>query len=243
MYPSMHRLAVIVACFAAFVSAGCSAPFHVHRERGKRMMAEGRYWAALDQFQTAREMVPEHANNLCDLAECHLELARECQARHNEVAAAREMDQAVQYYKRAIRAYPGYERALQGENLALELRGKQTEALGAAQWAARNVGPSADQQVFLARQLAERGDADRALLAYKQAVAMEPRSADAQEALALYYIELQRPREAIPHLQTAYSLNPRRTDLAARLRDMGAQVPVPGMPGSPSLAGHEAPEN
>lgn len=239
MYPTIQRIATIVAACGVLVAAGCTTPFHVHRERGQRMMSEGRYWAALDQFQTAREMVPEHADNLCDLAEVHLALARECQARDNEVAAAREMDKAVLYYKRAIKAYPGYERALEGKNLALELRGRQTEALGTAQWAAKNVGPSAPQQMFLARELAEHGDADQALLAYKQAVAMEPRSDAAHEALALFYIELGRPRDAIPHLQEAYSLNPRRTDIAARLRDMGAPLPVPG---KPALAGHELAE-
>lgn len=217
-----HALWLILGLACA---TGCAPKFEHYRERGTRLLAQQRYAAARGPLEAAHEMVPEHADNLCDLAGCHIGLARDYLARDDQRAAGREIDKAINYYNRAIKSYPGYARALNGKNAALELRGSYNEALATAEWASRVVGPSARQQLFLARELAERGDADRALLAFRQAVAMEPDNPAAHWAIGTFYLDLGRRDEGIQHLQQAYRLDPGQAYVASELRRLGAEVP------------------
>ena len=113
------------------------------------------------------DMVPEDAHNLHDLGVCSMVLARDQFRRRNFPAAMREVDQAIEYYARSINAHPGFQASLEGKNRALELKGQFEQALQQAEWAREFVGPSARQQVFLARELEERGDMDGALLRYR----------------------------------------------------------------------------
>lgn len=222
----LRSTVLIVAFLGLFVASGCNMAFSQHRAEALSMLEQSRYGAAVGHYESALALVPEHAETLCDLAQCHLAVAREYQDRKDEFAAMREIDQAIDYYNRAIRSYPGFARALHGKNRALEYRGEPGKALETAHWAVDVVGPSLEQQLFLASEFAERGDADRALLAYKQAVAMEPQSSTAHWALGLYYVNLGRDNDAVPHIQQAYVLDPGREYIASRLRDMGAEVPV-----------------
>ena len=170
-------------------------------------------------------MVPENADNLCNIAACHEGIAREYLVREDRRAAIRELNHAIAYYNRALRSYPGHQPAIAGLNEAQELRGQYDEALETAEWASRVVGPSARQQIFLAREYAERGDADRALLAYRQAIAMEPANPTPYWALGMFYIDIGRHADGIAKLQQAYRLNPARTAIADQLRRLGAEVP------------------
>jgi tetratricopeptide (TPR) repeat protein len=179
----------------------------------------------MGQFKAAAQLVPEHADNLCDIAHCHLEVAGRYMMREDVRAAKREMDHAINYYDRALKSAPASERALHGKNEALEMRGLYDEALETARWASEVVGPSVTQQLFLARELAERGDADQALLAYRQAVAMGPKSPTAHWAIGQFYLSIQRPDDAVPHLQEAYRLDPKRRYIATELRRIGAEIP------------------
>lgn len=222
-----HReIHVALAALSVVLACGCSPAYEQYRRRGTQLLAEQRYAAARGLFEAAHEMVPENADNLCDLAACHVGMARDYLARDDTRAAVRELDAAINYYNRAIRSYPGYSRALAGKNTALELRGDPGEALATAQWASQVVGPSARQQIFLARELAERGDADQALLAFKQAVAMEPDNPSAHWAIGLFYIDLGRREEGIHHLERAYRIDPSQDFIAAELRQLGAEVPI-----------------
>ncbi len=218
----------IISCAAtALLVAGCAPSFKQYRSEGQKLMAEGRYNAALYQLRTARNMVPEHSWNLCDMAQCHMALAEEAGARQDDRAELRELDRAIACYKRALRSFPGMPTALRGMNHALEVRGDSDEALESARWASEIVGPSAAQQLFLAREYAERGDADQALLCYRQAVAMEPTNPTAHWALGMFYLTLDRRSDGVEHLQTAYRLDPTRMYIADRLELMGVEVDTP----------------
>jgi len=188
-------------------------------------MEAGNHAAARGLFVAAYEMVPENVDNLCELANCHVAIAGGYTKRDNQLAAVRELDRAIEYYNRAIMSYPGNTRALEGKNLTLELRGKYGQALSTAQWASKYVGPSAKQQIFLAKEYAERGDVDQALLAYKQALAMEPDNPATHWAIAYFYLDLGKQEQAIAHLQQAYQLDPNQTFVANELLRLGAKVP------------------
>ncbi|MCP4250963.1 MAG: tetratricopeptide repeat protein [bacterium] len=196
------------------------------RMEGQRAMIRGEYGTARGLFRQAHELEPEHAHNLHDLGDCSTYFARERFGQRNVAAARREVDQAIQYYQRAINAHPGLQAALLGKNIALELQGQFEEALRVAEWAAEFVGPSAKQQIFLARELEQRGDLDSALLRLRQGVAMEPLNATAHEELGRFYRRINKRDLAIHHLTKACRLAPERSGPRLALTEMGAPVPV-----------------
>lgn len=215
---------------SVWAMTGCATEPDSRRLRleGQRAMVRGDYAAARGLFRDAHEIEPENAANLHDLGDCCLYFATEQFTRRNTAAALREVDHAIQYYQRAINAHPGFQPALLGKNIALELKGQFEEALGVAEWAVEFVGPSARQQLFLARELEERGDLDAALLRLRQAVAMEPDNAAAHQALGDFYRRIGKREAAIRHLTASYRLDPSRSGAAEALSDMNA--PLPALP-------------
>jgi tetratricopeptide (TPR) repeat protein len=210
-----------------FVSAsGCStAPtFQELRVAGQQQVVNRNMGVARRLFEQAHELYPEDAYNLHDLGVCSTLMAREQFLQRNYPAAMREVDKGVEYYSRSINAHPGFQAALLGKNLALELKGQFDEALKSAEWAGEFVGPSARQQIFLAKELEERGDMDNALLRYRQAVAMEEKSADAQAELGRFLHRQKRDEEALPHLQAAYRLNPAQPGVERMLQELGVPL-------------------
>lgn len=218
-------LTVILASAMVFVTTGCTSAFDTYRVQGTKMLNEGRFAAAKGLFEHAHTMVPENADNLNDLGSCHYGIARNYLIREDRRAAIRELNHAISYYHRSLQSFPGSRKALEGLNEALELRGSYREALATAEWASRMVGPSAKQRLYLAKEYAERGDADKALLAYKQAVAMEPANPTPYWALGMFYLGIDRHEDGIANIQQAYRLDPTRTRIADQLRSLGAEVP------------------
>ncbi len=207
-----------------FSATGCStAPtFEELRLAGQKQVVDHNLGVAKRLFEQAHELRPEEPYNLHDLGVCSMVLARDQFRQRNYPPAMREVDKAVEYYSRSINAHPGFQAALLGKNLALELKGQFDEALKHAEWAGEFVGPSARQQVFLAHELEERGDLDGALLRYRQAVAMEEQSPSAHAELGKFFYRQKRLDEAVEHLRTAYRLNPNEPDVQRLLRELGA---------------------
>ncbi|MFH0982522.1 MAG: tetratricopeptide repeat protein [Planctomycetota bacterium] len=210
-------------------AAGCStAPtFAEFRLAGQQQVVKHNLGVAKRLFEDAHGLVPEDPYNLHDLGVCSMVLAREQFQQRNYPAAMREADQAMEYYGRSINAHPGFQAALLGKNLALELKGQFEEALKHAEWAREFVGPSAKQQIFLAHELEERGDLDGALLRYRQGVAMEERNAAAHAELGKFFYRQKRFDEAVEHLQAAYRLNRDEPGVRRLLEQLGAPLESP----------------
>lgn len=209
---------------------GCStAPtFAELRLAGQRQVLNHNPGLAKRLFEEAHEQVPGSPHNLHDLGVCSMVLARELFEQRNYPAAMREVDQAIEYYSRAIQVHPGFQAALLGKNRALELKGQFDEALKQAEWAREFVGPSARQQIFLAHELEERGDVDGAFLRFRQAIAMEEQNPTAHAEMGKFLHRHKRTQAAIEHLQTAYRLNPNEPGVLRLLVDLGASVTGPG---------------
>jgi len=198
-----------ITCVALVVAAaGCGPSYLELRRHGQAAVLESEYALARSFFEMAEEKQPQRAENLHDLGDCSIILAREQFVMGNQAAAMREVDRAIAYFDRAITTQPGHRAALKGKNIALELKGQFDEALRQVQWAAEFVGPSAEQQVWLAREHEERGDYDLALRRFRQAVAMEPRSAEAHIAFAEFLLRRNNERAAVAHYQIAYRIDP-----------------------------------
>ena len=130
------------------------------------------------------------------------------------------------YYNQALDVFPGHQASLEGKAIALKLKGQFDEALRTAQWAAEFVGPSAQQYVFLARELEERRDLDGALLRYRQAVAVEPRNAGAHREFAKFLMRHNKEAAAVHHLQIAFRLDPSDKWVVDELVTRGALPPL-----------------
>ena len=223
---SVDHCLTLAAGMLALTGCAAEPDSRALRLEGQRAMVRGDYAAARGLFGEVHLLLPEAPANLHDLGDCCLYFAREQFARQNTAAALRELDHAIEYYQRAINAHPGWQPALLGKNIALELKGQFADALRVAEWAARFVGPSARQQIFLAEELEQRGDLDAALLRLRQAVAMEPDNAAAHEALGLFYRRIDKRDQAIRHLTASCRLDPSRPGPAEALAELGAPLPV-----------------
>jgi tetratricopeptide (TPR) repeat protein len=190
------------------------------------MMLAGMYAPARYMFEQAETFRPRRLENLHDLGVCSVIVARQKFDEMNHAAAMRELDKAIAYYSRAIEVHPGHQAAIEGKNVALKLKGQFEEALRHVEWVAKFVGPSARQYVFLARELEERGDMDGALLAYRQAVAVEPNNPEGHVAFAKFLLTCKDDEAAVYHLRMAYYLDPSNAWVIDQLASRGA-VPPP----------------
>ncbi|MCH7705321.1 MAG: hypothetical protein IIB61_09420 [Planctomycetes bacterium] len=201
-------LRCVVLAATSCVLIGCHSNYRELRTQGQQMMIDGAYGPARALLMQADEVKRRRVENLYDIGLCGVMLARDLFQQRNAPAAYRELDQALAYFERALDEHPGHQPSLEGRNVAQELKGQFDVALAGAEWAAEFVGPSANQQVFLAQELEERGDLDGAFLRYRQAVAMEPRNDAAHVAFAQFLLRRGKDTEGVYHLQTAYRLNP-----------------------------------
>ena len=206
-------------------AGGCGPDFRQLRRDGQTALRARDYVAAQERFQQAYRMWPEDAANLCDMGTLATIYAKQRLAEENQPAALRELDRAINYFARAIKAHPGLQQAWRGKNEALELKGRADLALRDAEWAMAFVGPSARQQLFLAGELEERGDLDGALLRYRQAVAMEPNNPRAHAEFGTFLHRMENDEMAIVHLNRAYTLSPVEPGVAKLLTELGAPLP------------------
>lgn len=203
--------ATLLVVFSALLFPGCGPGYRQLRQEGQQIMLAGNYGPARSFFLQARAKKPREVENLHDLGACSVMLARVKFAQKNQAAAMRETDAAMAYYTEAIDIHPGHQASLEGQRIALKLKGQFDEALARAEWAAEFVGPSAKQYLVLAAELEERGRLDAALLRYRQAVALEPRNAEAQKAFAVFLLSHENEEAAVYHLQQAYQADPADT--------------------------------
>jgi tetratricopeptide (TPR) repeat protein len=88
-------------------------------------------------------------------------------------------------------------------------------------WALPSTNPSAADRLELGTSLARAGRLDEAIALFREALAIEPRYADAHYNLGLSLLENQKPHEAVDALEAAVSLSPQdarsaRTRIALR---------------------------
>lgn len=216
----------IGAVLGLFAITGCGPTFYELRHEGLREMQVGKYGLATHLFEQAMRKKPDNVENLHDLGVCATLQAKKQLELRNSPAAERELERAVDYYSRAISVNPSYRPAIIGKNRALELRGQYEEALSTAHWAARYVGPSAEQYVFLGKEYEERGDLDAAFLRYRQAYKLEPFNPLPHKAIGLLYRKTGHEQAAIEALMRSLRLDPTQADVANALREMGEPVPA-----------------
>jgi tetratricopeptide (TPR) repeat protein len=201
----------------AFVLGGCGPSYLTLRLQGQQAVVDDNYGVAAELFGQAEAKSPLRVDNLHDLGVCAMKMARVRFVDGDQVAALRQTDLAIQYYRNALEIHPGHQASMEGLNRAMELKGQFDKALRQAEWAMEFVGPSSKQQIFLANELEERGDIDGALLRHRQSIAMEPSNPAAHVAFAEFLFRHGKDEPAIKHLQVAYRLDPMNRRAAEQL--------------------------
>lgn len=222
--PMTARQCVCAGLMLTVLFGGCGPGYQEMRLDGQRAMVAGDYRMARIYFQQADERAHRRADNLHDLGVCSLMIAKEKFDEFNYPAALREVDNALRYYSWAINELPGYQPALEGKNIALELKGRFEQALKHTEWAVQFVGPSAKQYLFLATEYEERRDPDGAMLAYRQAITIEPNNAEARRAFARFLFNNGRDALGAEQLQAAYRIDPTNEWVNTQLAQRGMFV-------------------
>lgn len=228
----IRKLVIAVLGAAALFAGACGPTYRELRIEGQMTLLDGKYGPARSLFILAEEKRRRTPENLHDIGVCSVMLAREKFVQRNHAAAMRELDQAIASYDAAIDSHPGHLASIEGKNVALELQGQFERALKQAEWAAEFIGPSVKQYIFLADELEQRGDLDGAHLRYRQAVAMEPKSAYAHASFARFLLRCGREDLAVEELRVARSLNPRDEWVNAELAARGIGVKVAAKKGN-----------
>lgn len=230
----MHRhvaergvIVVALTMFAAMFTGGCGPSFHQLRDTGMQRAAQNQWGVARGFFHDAYLKRPENAENLHDLGVCSMMLARKEFMEGNRPAGMREADRAIEYFDRAINASPGFRSAIEGKNRAQELKGQFEAALNTAHWAADYVGPSAEQQIFLANEYEERGDLDGAWLRLQQGLAMDPNSPQIHRAFGDFLLRRGDREAAIRAYRHSFTLDPSQQDVIEKLYELEGEMPVP----------------
>lgn len=218
---NVRRIA-IAAVLSMLPLVGCGPSYRTLRHEGMSTMATGSYGSAKWFFLQADQKKPRQVDNLYDLATCYLMLAKDDFQQQYYAAAMRDVNNAIDFFGRAIDAHPGHQPAIEGKSMALELKGQFDAALANAEWAAEFVGPAAAQFLFLAKGLEARGQLDDAFLRYRQAVAVEPKNVEAHLAFARFLLKGDNEAAAVHHLQEAYLIDPTDTWTTDQLARRGA---------------------
>ena len=220
---------ILLLCGVLWLLGGCGPSYKDDWNYAQQALAVGQFSVARHFLEECNFRRPRRVEVLHDLGVCCLTIAREKTRQSNHAAARRELDRAIGYFSNAIDENPGHTGSLHGLNTALEMKGQFDKALDKAEWAAKFVGPAARHYIFLARELEERGDQDGALLRYRQAVAMEPDSAEAHTAFAKFLLRVPNESAAVKHLLVAYHYNPHDAWVAKELAARNA-LPQPASP-------------
>jgi len=216
--------AALGVCVAVVVS-GCGPVVGEINKEGLQEHDAGRYVEAIGLFKTALNKDITRPSTLYYLGRSYMYLAEDRFRAGNARMARRNLDDAVYNFDRAIAVFPNYEEAIRGKERALVLRGEYDKAMAVIKKSGELLGPSAKHKVMLARQYEERGDHDNALLAYRQAVIVEPLNAWAHAELGRFYRRLNRRQDAVASLTRAYRIDPREDRVAADLKALGGWPP------------------
>lgn len=200
---------------------GCGPNYYDLRREGQHAMISGACGPAKIFFQQADERAPRRVENLHDLGACSVMIARKKFEQMERVAALRELDDAVGYYSAALDVFPGHQASIEGKTVALKLKGQFDKAIDHAEWAAKFVGPSSRQYLYLASELEERDDNEGALLRYRQAVAVDPQNPEVHIKFSEFLLRHNNEPAAIHHLQIAYRIDPLNKSVTDQLANRG----------------------
>lgn len=128
------------------------------------------------------------------------------------LGASGRTEDAVEAFRRAVRARPAYADAHCNLGIALRRLGRYDEAKGALRRTVALAPGAVGAHVNLGKGLLDAGDPEAAVASFRAALALDPRHADTHNHLGLALHALGRVDEAIDHFQQAVACDPRYAD-------------------------------
>ena len=106
---SLSRAMAVGLAIVLSQSMGCGRGYRQLRMDGQEAMVAGDYGPARTFFEWADQRRPQMAENLHDLGNCSLMLARQQITSGDRAAAHRALERAIAYYDPAIRTQPSHD--------------------------------------------------------------------------------------------------------------------------------------
>lgn len=134
----------------------------------------------------------------------------------NLLAQSGDTSGAIASYQRALQLDPDYAPAHTNLGTALMITGRSSDALRPYEAAVR-LAPSAASHTHLANALAQSGQPAAAIAQYETALRLDPNFADAHNNFGELLVNEGRTREAIPHFEKVFQLEPSNSAIQQRL--------------------------
>lgn len=228
MYKS-HVLLIMVSV-AACLAGGCSEirdPVKLYN-MGVDAYNAKKYSEAMSMFKWSQELHREFSPPMIGLARCHLVLAEQELARSSQLSAFRDLQDALYWSNQAINADPGNLDGFRTKIAVLKAMGRAESAIQTAEWAAKNVGPSAKTMLMLARTYLDLKEQDQAEEALKRGLGIWPEDTELTLELAKLYDKTGRLKQALAYYEQLYRLDPTYDpELLMRIAELKATTPTP----------------
>ncbi|MFH1007199.1 MAG: tetratricopeptide repeat protein [Candidatus Latescibacterota bacterium] len=169
------------------------------------LVEAGAYSEAQDAGRRAQELDPSNPTVLSALGFLFSTLAS---TGENSGPSQVKMEQAIEYYRSALRLNPRYARAHNNLANLLVKKGEPEEAIEHYRQALRITPDYVEAHCNLGLELARKGKSGEAIEHYRQALRIMPHSALTHNNLGITLASLGQSEEAIAHFQKAVHLDP-----------------------------------
>ena len=142
-----------------------------------------------------------------------------------QLAAAGQLERAIEHYRDALRIYPGYVDARINLGNALAGGGHWAQAIEQFRYALKVNREVAELHYNLGRALAASRQATQAVVHYREALRLDPQYAKAHNNIGAVYLSGERIDLAIDHLRAAVGIDP---DFAGAHYNLGMALEIQG---------------
>ncbi|MHC4646838.1 MAG: tetratricopeptide repeat protein [Planctomycetota bacterium] len=143
-------------------------------------------------------------------------------------------DEAEYHYKTAMSFDPVYWPAQAATVRLLQDGGNIAKAMTAAEIYMGQVSTSADRSVELGKEFLNQNMYDYALACLRQALRLDPKSAEAHKQLGYYYLSQNDQARAKQHFELSFKINRYQPDVAFELGWLGAKIEIERKPVTPN---------
>lgn len=213
-----YRYSIVIVGFLALMSVtGCKSTNPLEAVRLNRQAQvyyrEGYFDQAMTLLQKSVDYDYENPASHYWLGQCY-------EQKNN-------ITKAIFEYEMAVRFSPTMELAQMALVTALHRQGRIEESIQAAKVFCKSKFGLACDIIAIAKQFAEKGMDQQAILAYERAQEVEPNNAVPSVALADFYLDKGQSKLEISSLTKAFTIDPHYPGLARRLGERGYRVKIP----------------
>ncbi|MGQ9650327.1 MAG: tetratricopeptide repeat protein [Phycisphaerae bacterium] len=191
----VSMVTVAVGLSLVVVMTGCTPDVTDIRNVGIKQYQAGLQIESMATFRRALDLAPNDAVSNYYMGLHYKNRADRKFFEGDLTGAYKQLDTAIMYFNQATTSIPNFIEAIKEKKDALARRGKYEQAVSMAEHVAQRIpGDKVTQYLILGNLYRDAGDADNALRAYKQALAMDPSSTEARVEIERLYEKARQPR-------------------------------------------------